>query len=86
MAIFIALVAFGTPFVIVAAIANFIARVLSRHKLTEEELRRLELDDRNGAPALMLPTLTTEITQRIGRDPEYEIDATIVRMKGLSGF
>jgi hypothetical protein len=86
LAIFSSLLGFGTPFLIAAAVVFFVRRMLRRHKLTDKELRQLELDDRNGVPVMMLPTLTTDGTSQVGRDPEFELDAEVVRMKGLSGM
>ncbi len=80
------LLGFGLPFVILGGVVLLVRRMLRRHKLTEKELRQLELDQQNSVQAMMLPTLTTEGTRRIGRDPEFELDAEVVRMKGLSGM
>ncbi|HEX5369351.1 MAG TPA: hypothetical protein VFY10_08065 [Dehalococcoidia bacterium] len=86
MIVFLNLVAFGVPLLIAAAVVRLVQSMLLRHKPTEKELRQLELDDRNGVPAMMLPTLTTEGTGQVGRDPEFEMDALAVRVKGWSGF
>ncbi len=83
MAIFSSLLGFGTPVLIVTAIVLLVRRMLRRHKPTEKELRQLELDQQNPVPAMMLPTLTTEGTDTVARDPDFEIDALRVRLRGM---
>ncbi len=83
MAIFNVLLGFGTPVMIVAAIVLVVRRMLRRRKPTEKELRQLELDQREPLPTMMLPTLTTEGTGSVARDPDFELDALRVRLRGM---
>ena len=83
MAILDVLLGYGTPFLAAAAVVLFVRRLLRRHKPTEKELRQLELDQQEAVRVMMLPTLTTEGTENIGRDPDYELDALRVRLRGM---
>jgi hypothetical protein len=79
VAIFDDLLGFGLPLLVVAAIVILVRRMLRRHRLTDKELQQLELDQQEPVTTMMLPTLTTEMTARVARDPDFELDASTVR-------
>jgi hypothetical protein len=56
--------------------------MIERHQPTEGELHAAE---QQGAwTGAHLPTLTTEMTGKVARDPQFELDAQTVR--GRQGF
>ena len=61
---------------IIGAVVLFVRRMLRRHRPTPEEIRRAQLSESPGAH---LPTGTTEMTQPVRRDPDFEMDANQVR-------
>jgi hypothetical protein len=67
---------------LLAGLVHLVRRMIEHHELTEAELRAVEQQDaRTGAH---LPTLTTEMTGKVARDPQFELDAQTVR--GRQGF
>ena len=66
---------------LVGGVVLVVRGMLRSHELTEQELYRLE---REQAPVevMQLPTLTTEMTGKVARDPKFEIEANMVRMRG----
>ena len=64
---------------VVSGVVLLVRRMLKRHVPTEEELARLEQDQREPVSSLMLPTLTTEMDAKVARDPQFELDASTVR-------
>jgi hypothetical protein len=73
------LVVVGT---LTAGLVQLVRRMIERHQPSEEELRAAE---QQGAwTGAHLPTLTTEMTGKVARDPQFEIDAQTVR--GRQGF
>jgi hypothetical protein len=65
-----------------AGLVHLVRRMIERREPSEAELRAAEQEDvRTGAH---LPTLTTEMTGKVARDPQFELDAQTVR--GRQGF
>jgi hypothetical protein len=65
-----------------AGLVHLVRRMIERHRPTEAELHAAEPKDAwTGAH---LPTLTTEMTGNMARDPQFELDAQTVR--GRQGF
>jgi hypothetical protein len=64
---------------IVGGVVLLVRRMLRGHQLSEEELDRLERDQREPVSSMMLPTLTTEVDAKVARDPDFELDASTVR-------
>jgi hypothetical protein len=67
----------------VGVIVLLVRRMLRGHKPSEVELRRLELERQEPVETLMLPTLTTEMTGKVARDPDYELEAQKLRQRGM---
>jgi hypothetical protein len=66
-----------------AGLVHLVRRMIERHQPTEEELHAAE--QQQGAwTGAHLPTLTTEMTGKVARDPQFELDAQTVR--GRQGF
>jgi hypothetical protein len=64
---------------IVGGVVLLVRRMLRGHQLSEEELDRLERDQREPVSSMMLPTLTTEMDAKVARHPDFELDASTVR-------
>ena len=69
---------------LVGGVVLVVRRMLRGHSLTEQEFQRLQ-GEQGPVEAMQLPTLTTEMTGKVARDPKFEVDANIVRMRG-QGF
>jgi hypothetical protein len=67
---------------LLAGLVHLVRRMIERHQPTEGELHAAE---QQGAwTGAHLPTLTTEMTGKVARDPQFELDAQTVR--GRQGF
>ena len=64
---------------VVGGVVLLVRRMLQDHRLSEEELERLEQNRREPVSSMMLPTLTTEMDAKVARDPDFELDASTVR-------
>ncbi|HEX5139954.1 MAG TPA: hypothetical protein VFX19_03355 [Dehalococcoidia bacterium] len=64
---------------VVGAVVLLVRRMLRRHVPTDAELERLARTQTGPVEYMMLPTLTTEMSGKVARDPEFELDAMTVR-------
>jgi hypothetical protein len=69
---------------LLSGLVHLVRRMIEYHELTEAEMRAAEQQDAWTGAGAHLPTLTTEMTGKVARDPQFELDAQTVR--GRQGF
>jgi len=82
MAVLVALLAYGTPFAAGAAVVWFVRRVLRRSRKRPAGGFDGYESGYEGTGA-QLPTLTTEMTGRVPRDPDFDLQAQQIRQRGM---
>ncbi|HWO73171.1 MAG TPA: hypothetical protein VNN21_06395 [Dehalococcoidia bacterium] len=82
MAVLVALLAYGTPVAVGAGVVWLVQRVLRRSRKRPAGAADGEESAHEGVGA-QLPTLTTEMTERVPRDPDFDLQAQQIRQRGM---
>jgi hypothetical protein len=68
---------------VVGAVVLLVRRMLRRHVPTDAELERMARQQAGPVEYMHLPTLTTEMSGKVARDPDFELEANKLRIKSM---